>query len=156
MVALRRIVRVLRLADREAASASGLSAAQLFVLHALGDAPAASLVELAQRTLTDPSSVSTVVERLVTRKLVHRQRAKDDARRAELGLTAAGERVLRQAPRVPQVAIAGKLRGLPAARRAALTSALEDLVGLLGANDLAPNMMFDGDDSMARRRTRGA
>lgn len=157
MVALRRIVRYLRLADREAEAALGLSAAQLFVLHVLGEAPAPSLVELARRTLTDPSSVSTVVDRLVTRRLVRRTRAKTDARRAELRLTAAGARVALSAPRAPQVVIVAKLRAMPTARRAVLVHALDELVGLIGAAELAPRMMFEddaGDPPPARRPRR--
>jgi DNA-binding MarR family transcriptional regulator len=61
MVSLRKIVRFLRLADRAAEAAVGLSAAQLFVLQTLASQPAASLAEVADRTLTDQSSVSTVV-----------------------------------------------------------------------------------------------
>ena len=99
MVALRRIVRYLRLADREAESTTGLSAAQLYVLACLADQPAMSVAELARRTMTDPSSVSTVVDRLVTRRLVRRTRARADARRAELHLTAAGDRIVRAGPR---------------------------------------------------------
>ncbi len=152
MVALRRIVRFLRLADRDAESAHGLSAAQLFVLHALVDAPASSVAELAQRTLTDPSSVSVVVDRLVTRRLVRRTRARSDARRAELALTAAGARLVATAPRAPQLVIVAKLRAMPRASRTRLVRALDALVALIGATDLAARMF--GDEPMAKRRTR--
>lgn len=60
MVALRRIVRHLRLADREIEAASRVSAAQLFVLHTLVDSRSMSLAEVAERSLTDHSSVSTL------------------------------------------------------------------------------------------------
>ena len=90
MVALRRIVRLLRIADREALSHHGLSAAQLFVLHTLWNEPAASLADLAARTMTDQSSVSTVVAKLVERRLVARTTSATDRRRSELRLTPAG------------------------------------------------------------------
>ena len=157
MVALRRIVRFLRLADRQAEAAHGLSAAQVFVLHALADAPATSLVDLARRTLTDPSSVSTVVDRLVTQRLVRRTRARTDARRTELHLTAAGARIVRTAPRAPQVVIVAKLRAMPAARRAELVRALDHFVSLIGATELAPRMIFDDEARAkvpARKRAR--
>src|SRR5689334_12541357 len=83
MHALRRLVRFLRLADRRAEGAAGISAAQMFVLRSLADAPASSLSELADRTLTDQSSVSTVVARLVETGLVVRRRG-EDRRRIEL------------------------------------------------------------------------
>src|SRR5881296_2175368 len=59
---IRRLVRLLRLADRAAQNELGLSGAQLFVLQELGKTPSLSLNELAERTRTDQSSVS-VVER---------------------------------------------------------------------------------------------
>src|SRR3982751_587504 len=82
LIAQRRIVRFLRLADRDVEAACDISAAQLFVLHTLVDKPAQSLSELAQRTLTDQSSVSTVVSRLVERGLVKRTASRADRRRA--------------------------------------------------------------------------
>src|SRR2546423_5112313 len=87
---LRRLVRFLRLGAREAEEATGVSSAQLFVLHQLAGAPAASLAELAERTLTDQSSVSTVVARLVAHGLVARRKGTGDRRRVELALTARG------------------------------------------------------------------
>jgi len=66
---LRRIVRVLREAARLAERRFGLSGAQLFVLHKLAGASPMSLNELARRTHTHQSSVSTVVTRLVEQRL---------------------------------------------------------------------------------------
>jgi DNA-binding MarR family transcriptional regulator len=145
MVGLRRIVRMLRVADREAQTGHGLSAAQLFVLHALFDAPAASLAELATRTLTDQSSVSTVVSKLVARRLVSRTIAKHDRRRTELRLTAAGRNVVQRAPRVPQALIANAVTQMPARRRRELVRGLETLIVRVGANSVEPRMMFEED-----------
>lgn len=100
--AIRRLVRLLRISDRAAQGRVGLSAAQLFVLHELGKTPSLSLGELAARTRTDQSSVSTVVTRLVTAGLVQRERAEDDARRLVLTLTRAGRAALKKAPQVAQ------------------------------------------------------
>jgi len=145
MVGLRRIVRMLRLADRDAHSGHSLSAAQLYVLHALFHTPAASLAELATRTLTDQSSVSTVVAKLVARRLVTRTTAKQDRRRAELRLTAAGERVVRTAPRVPQALIVDAVIEMPARQRRELVRGLETLVTRVGANAVEPRMLFEED-----------
>jgi hypothetical protein len=67
--ALRRIVQVLRESSRWAERHVGLSGAQLFVLQTLGEAPAASVNDLAGRTHTHQSTVSMVVARLVERGL---------------------------------------------------------------------------------------
>jgi DNA-binding MarR family transcriptional regulator len=96
--ALRSIVRELRLASREAEQRVGVHGAQLHALRQLGDSPATSLTELAERTHTDISSVSVVVSRLVEQGLVARKSADDDRRRLSLGLTARGRALLRRAP----------------------------------------------------------
>jgi DNA-binding MarR family transcriptional regulator len=150
LVALRRIVRYLRVADREVESALGLSAAQLFVLHTLSDNPARSIGELAERTLTDQSSVSTVVARLVARKLVVRKTGAD-RRRAEIHLSPAGERIVLAAPRAPQVSIIAALRAMSAPRRGEVVRALEHLASAIGANEVAPTMLFE-DEPRRRKR----
>ena len=156
MIALRRLVRLLRLADRDAESSHGLSAAQLFVLHTLADAPARSLAELAARTLTDQSSVSTVVAKLVARRLVARKISPDDRRRTELRLTATGEQAVRSAPRVPQVLIADAVRVMTDSRRSELVRSLDHLVAAIGANEVQPRMLFEDEPHRVRRsRIRG-
>lgn len=154
LVALRRIVRLLRLADREAETAHGLSAAQLFVLHTLAESPARALAEIAARTMTDQSSVSTVVARLVDKKLVVRRAAKADRRRAELSLTSAGLRVVHDTPRMPQAQIADAVRTMPTGERTGLVRSLRRLVDASGAGELAPTMFLEEEPS--RRRTRGS
>jgi MarR family transcriptional regulator, organic hydroperoxide resistance regulator len=143
-------VRFLRLAEREAQSEHGLTAAQLFVLHSLAESPAGSLAELAERTLTDQSSVSTVVARLVARRLLARKVSRADRRRAELRLTAAGARVVATKSPLPQPRIIAAIAAMPRRRRAALVSALESLVDAIGAGDVEPRMLFE-DDAPPRR-----
>src|SRR5262249_31696851 len=94
---IRHILRAPREASRGAGREVGLGGAQLFVLQRLAGAPALSLNELAARTLTHQSSVSTVVSKLVRRGLVARTRADADGRRVEITLTAAGREVLGRA-----------------------------------------------------------
>jgi MarR family transcriptional regulator, organic hydroperoxide resistance regulator len=150
LVALRRIVRFLRLADRDAEAACGLSSAQLFVLTTLASAPALSLAELASRALTDPSSISTVVARLVERGYVARRVGRSDRRRVELRLTAAGARTVLAAPRMPQARIISAIQAMPAARRGELVRVIEAFAGAIGANEVAPRMLFE-DEAKPRR-----
>ena len=152
MVALRRIVRLFRLADREAESQYGLSAAQLFVLHVLWQEPAMSLADVAARTMTDQSSVSTVVAKLVDKKLVTK-RAADDRRRAELRLTPKGEHIVRTAPRLPQVLAADVIAAMSPKQRAQLVRSFESFASAIGANEMAPRMLFE-DEPARRGRTR--
>lgn len=140
MNALRRIVRMIRLAE---SSTHDLSAAQRYVLHSLAAAPASSVAELAGRTLTDQSSVSTVVAKLVAKQLVVRTPSTIDRRRAELRLTAAGTKVVKHSSVLPQTLIIDAVAAMPAKPRGELVEALERLVAAIGADDLEPRMFLD-------------
>src|SRR5690242_18734557 len=99
--ALRRIVRFLRVSSRASESKAGVSTAQLFVLSQLEASPAPSIRALAERTMTDPSSVSVVVAKLEELGLVSRGSDAKDRRRAELALTPRGRKALARAPELP-------------------------------------------------------
>jgi MarR family transcriptional regulator, lower aerobic nicotinate degradation pathway regulator len=151
--ALRRVVRELRLSARGAEAAAGISGAQLFVLQALADASASSLNDLADRTLTDQSSVSVVVKRLVDRKLVMRKASSVDARRVELALSASGRRLLARCPEPTQMRLLAALRRLAPSEVDGLTHGLGALVREMGLEKKAPGMFFD-DDAAAKKKAR--
>ena len=151
---IRRLVRLLRLSDRAAQALVGLSGAQLFVLNELGETPALSLNELAERTRTDQSSVSVVVTRLVEAGLVSRERSRDDARRLVLTLTRSGRTALQRAPAVAQQNILAALEQLPAAERRRFADTFTAILDAVGAEAAAP-MIFEDEQSprpQARRR----
>lgn len=126
--ALRAIVRELRLASVSCEKEFGLSAAQLFVLHALRDHPGMSLGEAAERTATDQSSVSVVVRKLQEKKLVNKRASSEDGRRLEIFLTPAGERLSRKAPPAVQEQLIQRIAGLGNPERTHLADLLERFV----------------------------
>jgi DNA-binding MarR family transcriptional regulator len=152
--ALRRIVRELRLSAREAERGAGISGAQLFVLQALAQQSAASLNELAERTLTDQSSVSVVVKRLVARNLVARKPSRMDARRIELALTASGRKLLARCPEPTQVKLVSALRRLSARELQDLTVGLGGLIREMGLDESAARMFFDDESPSSAVRAR--
>lgn len=142
---IRRIVRHLRVSAQVANERTGVPPAQLFVLSRLREAPATSIRDLAQRTMTDPSSVSVVVSKLEARGLVARKQDERDARRFGIEITTSGRAALRRAPELPQVRLLAALEALAPARRKKIASALEDLVIALGAEGEAPALLFEED-----------
>jgi DNA-binding MarR family transcriptional regulator len=118
--------------------------AQLFVLRQLAEHDGLSLGELAERTLTRQSTVSTVVARLADQGLVRRARATDDHRRLELSLTPAGLRVLNDAPEPPTGRLLSALDALTRPQLEALASGLGALVAALGLERRSATMLFEG------------
>lgn len=140
---LRRIVRVLRESSREAEATLGVSGAQLFALKALSEAPQLSLSELAERTRTHQSSVSVVVKRLVSSRLVARKASPLDGRQLQLSLTARGRTVLQRAPHAAQDRLILAVEALPRPERKALGRSLARLAEAMGARDAVPQMFFE-------------
>ena len=123
------------------------------MLQKLAEAPAASVNELAARTHTHQSSVSTVVTRLVARGLVRRSHAGRDRRAVSLSLSASGERLTRQAPDAPQERLVRGIEQLSPARRRTLATTLSELALAVNAADRAPAMFFE--DGRRRPTTGG-
>jgi DNA-binding MarR family transcriptional regulator len=143
MDSLRRVVHALRVATRASERELGISAAQVFVLRQLSAASGQSLRDLALRTRTSQSSISEVVGRLVQRGLVAREPSRQDRRRAELSLTAAGVATLETAPETVQERL---LRGFDSLRdreRSELADHLESWLAASGLDDVAPALFFE-------------
>ena len=148
---VRRIVHALRASSRRAEQDVGLSGAQLFVLQRLADAPALSVNDLAARTHTHQSSVSTVVAKLVEKGLVRRMPAADDARRVELSLAPRARRLIDRGPDVAQARLVHGVERLTPVRRRQLASTLAELAQAMDAGATPPRMFFE---DRARPRTK--
>ena len=149
----RRIVQVLRSSHR-AATKANLTGAQLFVLNTLRSANRPlSISEVAERTRTDPSTVSVVVDRLVRKGLVHRTRASEDARRNELTLTARGLRLEKKVPpTVAQHALARALDKLDRNEAETLRRLLHRICVEMGCAGTEPTMLFETEPQGSRKR----
>jgi MarR family transcriptional regulator, lower aerobic nicotinate degradation pathway regulator len=139
---MRRILRALRTSARRAEAQVGVTGAQLFVLQILADSPALSMNELAERTVTHQSTVSTVVNRLVRRRLVTKSRSAEDGRRVELRLSSSGRALVRRAPEAAQSRLIEGLQALPAAEGRELARMLRRLVTAMGAAREPAEMFF--------------
>jgi DNA-binding MarR family transcriptional regulator len=141
--ALRRIVRELRVTAANAESETGLTAAQLFVLHQVGAAPGLSLTEIATRTLTDRTSVAAVVDRLLAQSLVERRAGVVDRRRAEIFVTRAGARVLARAPHPPTRLVLDAMTTMSVRERRQLARSLGQLARAMGLSGGDAPMLFE-------------
>jgi DNA-binding MarR family transcriptional regulator len=150
--ALRRIVRALRLSASETERALGISVAQLFILQQLADGRPRSLVALAAETLTDPSSVSAVVQRLAKQKLVSRRADPDDARRAQVTLSTAGRALLDRAPEPVQERLLASLADLSERRLAEFSSSLGRMADAIAGAHVEPGLFFE--DAPVKRGVR--
>jgi DNA-binding MarR family transcriptional regulator len=152
---IRQIVQVLRLSATQAQRSMNLSAAQLFVIHKLGNGEAISMNELSRRTHTHQSSVSVVVQRLVEKRLVRRRRSAIDRRQLELQLTPAGLRKLRIAPQAAQDHLIDSLLKMPDRNRRNLARLLENFVHGTGIAPVTPGLFFEEAPTKPGKKSNG-
>jgi DNA-binding MarR family transcriptional regulator len=150
MDGLRRIVRALRLAATDVERELGVTVAQLFVLQQLADGKPRSINQLAEQTVTDPSTISGLMRRLLDAGLANRKTSEADARRAEVSLTPKGAELLARAPNAPQAKLVAALSALPAKQLRALATGLAAVASRLGP--VEPTFFFDDEQPRARRR----
>jgi DNA-binding MarR family transcriptional regulator len=141
--AFRRILRALRIAARDTLATAGVSAAQLFVLSALVDGREASLSDLADRTMTDRTSVKAVVERLVAAGLATKATSMEDRRRAAVRITPRGRTLLRGAPRPPTAMLVDALERLEGSELRRLSRGLRGLTEAMGIAGDPAEMLFE-------------
>ena len=93
---------------REIEVSCGISGSQLWLLHEIATHPELGVSRLAENLAIHQSTCSLLVEKLVKKQLVQKQRLMEDQRKVGLIVTAAGQAVLAKAPRpvdgiLPQV-----------------------------------------------------
>lgn len=156
--AFRRILRELRIVARQTELATGLTAAQLFVLSAVVDSPGTSVNAISSATMTDRSSVANVVDRLAENGFVTRLQSASDRRRASISITARGRRAMRQAAPPPTALLISAARTLTTDELEGLSRGLAALTHAMGIAEQPAGMLFEdasvGDHRAGTRSAR--
>lgn len=108
---------------------SGLTPRQFAVLSAIAEEEGLTQTDLVERTGIDRSTLADIVARLLSRGLIHRRRAKEDARAYAIKLTAQGVKALREAQPGAQAADLRLLANLPPTKRQDFLDSLSLIVG---------------------------
>lgn len=153
--AFRRILREIRVMARKGELSAGLSAAQTFVLSVLIERPGAGVNDIAEATLTDRSSVASVVDRLVEQGYIVREQSVNDRRRASLSITGAGRRAMkRTASPPPTVALITAMKALDRSTQRSLATGLTELARAMGIHHQPAGMLFEDGVRTTKRRRR--
>jgi DNA-binding MarR family transcriptional regulator len=143
MNSFRVLVGALASASRTSELELGVTGAQLFVLQKLYEGGEMSVNELAERTHTHQSTVSTVVTKLVNKDLVLRRRSDSDARVQLLSLTAKGKQKLRKPTDTIQDRLIGSIESLAERERRELAKLLDTVLQGAGLDQSRPALFFE-------------
>lgn len=143
LVAIRRIIRATDLRSKQLSRETGLTASQLVMLKTIKAAERLTAGQLATRISLSQATVTSILDRLEANGLVQRQRASEDRRRVHVVLTAAGEEVLKSAPRPLQETFIRQFRELPDWEQQRVLSSLQRVAHMMDADELDASPLLD-------------
>ena len=120
---------------REVEQTCGVTGSQLWILQEVAKTPDTGVSGLAERLSIHQSTCSQLVEKLVTRGLIKKERSKKDQRRVGLSLTAAAQKILGSAPGPAEGILPEALQALPESALLVLDKALIDVISQLRMRD---------------------
>ena len=146
LVSLRRIIRATDLHSRKLGKQTGLTTPQLVVLSTVGALKDPTVSDIAKAVSLSIATVTTILNRLESNGLVHRQRSTIDRRRVIVSLTEAGTEKRGQAPRPLQDRFVDRFSGLEPWEQHFIVAALERVASMMDAEalDAAP-LLLSGD-----------
>jgi DNA-binding MarR family transcriptional regulator len=107
---------------------AGVTGAQLWALCELDDQPGVRVTDLAAAMALHQSTVSNLIDKLLRKRLIRRDRGDIDGRVVRLYLTATGEKVVRSAPQPARGVLPDALEHLPSAALKGLDQQLGNLL----------------------------
>ena len=120
---------------REVEQTCGVSGSQLWILQEVANTPGIGVSELAGRLSIHQSTCSQLVEKLVARNLMVKERSVEDQRRVGLRLTETTQTLLANAPGPAAGVLPEALTALPDAVLETLDAALAEVIGQLRDRD---------------------
>ena len=120
---------------REIEQTCGVTGSQMWILQEVANTPGIGVSELADRLSIHQSTGSQLVEKLVGRGFISKERSKEDQRRVGLQLTKEASRLLKSAPGPAEGILPEALQTLPEASLLALDNALIEVIGQLRISD---------------------
>lgn len=120
---------------REIEQTCGVTGAQLWMLQEIANTPGIGVSMLAERLSIHQSTCSQLVEKLVSGKMIIKQRSREDQRRVGLHLTVSAAALLENAPGPAEGVLPEALQSLSAESILALDASLEKVIEQLRVRD---------------------
>jgi len=147
---LRRVFQVVNEQSKKVERETGLTGPQLWAIKVIAEAGPIKVKELAHRMYLHPATVVGILDRLELRGLVSRTRSQEDRRVVEIELTGQGKDLVAKAPEVAQGLLVRGLETLPREKLCRIGDGLEQLVKILGAQEIPPKLILSSEVNLPR------
>jgi len=146
LVAIRRILRATEIYGRRLAAASGLTPVQFRVMQIVGETGQSTPKAISQRMGVSQATMTALIDKLVRKGLVERQRSETDRRQTNILMTAKGRDTVREAPDPLQQQYVRQFEKLEDWEQAMIVAALERVATMLDASDIDASPVLDLGD----------
>ena len=143
LVSLRRIIRPTDLQSRRMDKACGLTIPQVMVLRAIDDLGDVTVRCLSDHVSLSQATVTTILDRLESKKLALRVRSLVDKRVVNAQLTGAGRQVLADAPLLLHEKFIARFDALNAQEQKQILDALKQVAVMMDAADIDAAPLLD-------------
>lgn len=136
LVALRKVIRAIDLRSKQLNREVGLTGPQLLVMQSVGKLPGIMVRQIAENINLSAATVTSILDRLETKKLVHRIRSTEDKRRVGVFLTEAGQELIANAPMPLQEHFLSQFADLEDWEQSLMIATLQRLASMMDAENL--------------------
>jgi MarR family transcriptional regulator, organic hydroperoxide resistance regulator len=150
---IRRVFQVVNEQSKKAKRETGLTGPQLWAIKMVGELSPIRVSDLAARMYLHPATVVGILNRLELRGLIKRIRTNEDRRVVKIVLTDTGNAIVVKAPQVAQGLLVAGLEVLPLKKLEDISDALEELVLILGAQELPPRLILSQEINLNKRKS---
>lgn len=146
--ALRRINRLVDIHSRRLVSDFGLTGPQLVCLRAIARADGSPPSVLAREVSLSQATVTGIVDRLVARQLVVKERSAKDRRQVAVSVTEAGRALIEAAPYPLQDRFQQALQTLDPEAQDRMLATLRQIVRMMGGEEIDAAPVLSSDPSL--------
>ncbi len=146
LVSLRRIIRATDLHSRKLGKRTGLTTPQLVIIKAIAELKDPTVSDIAKAVSLSLATVTTILNRLESNDLVHRERSSIDRRRVIVTLTEKGQVMGASAPKPLQDSFVDRFTRLETWEQHHIVAALERVATMMDAEELdAAPLLLSGE-----------
>lgn len=149
---IRRIFQVLMEQSRKIEHETNLTGPQLWVVKILKETSPMKVSDLARRMYLHPATMVGLLDRLEAKGVLKRTRSESDRRVVLIDLTEQGRKLEINSPEVVQDLLVSGLEKLTGQRLETISNALEQIVSILGVQDVPPQLIMSAEINAPKRR----
>jgi DNA-binding MarR family transcriptional regulator len=143
LIALRKVIRATDLHSKYLAKNTGLTTAQLLILQSIQNMGEVSIGEISKKISLSQATVTSILDRLVDKGLVYRERSTEDKRKVHAYLTEDAVALIKDAPAPLQEQFTKQFEALNEWEQSMMISSLQRIAQMMDAEEIDASPVLD-------------